>query len=285
MSTDPQKELFKRAADIASVVPETMQEAAFERALDMLQEEGGHGTSRRSKSGGRPTKQRSRAASTKTGSADAAAVLKAEIDRTKHPEVGDEEKVLERALHVLKIAKDEFDIDGLSANEIAGVLTDKFRIRTTRQRVNQVLDDAATLVDRTTAAGMGGARYRIMAPGEKHLSQPRADRKETAAPPTQRPRPARRRRRSTANGGGGTRKASTQRRRRRLGPRAAIEELINDGYLDQPRTIGELRDRLESKKGRTFKVTDLSPTMTRMLRDGALDREKNDAGQYEYQRK
>lgn len=285
MSTDPQKDLFKRAAEIASVVPEPMQEAAFRRALDMLQDEAGtRQPSRRTPSRERRGSKRS-ANRSEADHEDPAEVLLQGIDRTKHPEVGEEPKVLERALHVLKIAKDEFDIDGLSSNEIARLLTDKFRVRTTRQRVNQVLDSAATLVDRTSGSGRRGARYRIMAPGEKHLATSPEERDDATPPPAPRAKSTPRKLQSRTARKSATRNAKAATQRRRLGPRPALEELLNDGYLDEPRTIGELRDRLESKKGRMFKVTDLSPALTRMLRDGSLDREKNEAGQYEYQRK
>lgn len=284
MNADPQKDLFKRAAEIASVVPEPMQDAAFQRALDMLQEEEAGHSSRRS------SPKRSQRTSTETsidskvGSTKPDDVLIEGIDRTKHTEVADEPKVLERALHILKIAHDEFGIDGLSANEIARVLTEKFRIRTTRQRVNQVLDSATTLVDRASGAGRRGARYRIMAPGERHLAKPRDEGKDrtdtTSRKSTSQPRRAARKQAKSKGPS-----ATSQRRRRSVGPRAAIDGLLSDGYLDEPRTIGDVRDYLESKKGRTFKVTDISPTLTRMLRDGSLDREKTEAGQYEYQRK
>jgi len=287
MTKDSQKELFKRAAEIASVVPESMQDAAFRRALDMLQEDEGSGKSRSTRTPSRSARQAGDASS-KAEALDSAEVLIEGINRTEHPEVGEASRVLERSLHILKIAKDDFGIDGLSANELARVLTEKFRIRTTRQRVNQVLDEASSLVDRSSGSGRRGARYRIMASGEKHLAEPSDEPgdKEIATTHRAKTTPVRRRS-STSRGGtkGGKAKTPGRRRSRRVGPRAAVEDLMKDGYLDEPRTIGAVRDRLENKKGRTFKVTDLSPAMTRLLRDGSLDREKNEAGQYEYQRK
>ncbi|MFN8150390.1 MAG: hypothetical protein U0R24_04590 [Solirubrobacterales bacterium] len=282
MSLDSEKELFKKAAEIASVVPEPMQDAAFQRALDMLQESDGRPQtpSKPSGSGKRARTQRQPAKDSTTTGQSTVEVLVEGIDRTAHSEVSEAPKVLERALHILKIGKDEFEIDGMSANEIATVLTEKFRLRTTRQRVNQVLDEASGLVDRVPRPGRQGAQYRIMHPGEKYLANPSEEDKPKASA-----------RKSPKRAGAGKRTARSKtsskapgRRKRVQGPRASLQDLLEAGYLDEPRTIGDLRDRLESKKGRIFKLGDLSPTLTRMLRDGLLDREKNEAGQYEYKR-
>ncbi len=286
MSLESDKELFKKAAEIASVVPEPMQDAAFQRALDMLQEGDGRSEAptKRSGSGKRASTERKRRESGKTNGRSTIEVLVEGIDRTAHSEVGEAPKVLERALHILKISKDEFDIDGLSANEIATVLTEKFRLRTTRQRVNQVLDDASGLVDRVSRPGRQGAQYRIMDPGEKHLANPptqdEKSKASTARKSTKRGSAEKKAARSSSK----TTSKSSGRRKRVQGPRASLQDLLEAGYLNEPRTIGDLRSHLESKKGRIFKPSDLSPTLTRMLRDGLLDREKNEAGQYEYKR-
>ena len=75
------------------------------------------------------------------------------VDQGSRERMVEASTVLERALHVLKIARDELSIDGLKASEVAKVLSDKFRLRTTRQRVGQVLDAAGNYVDRVPGSG------------------------------------------------------------------------------------------------------------------------------------
>jgi hypothetical protein len=183
---------------------------------------------------------------------------------------------------VLKIARDEFSIDGLKASEVAKVLTDKFRLRTTRQRVGQVLDAAGNYVDRLP--GSGGARYRVMQPGEDFLAaggsapQPR----DNGEVPQRRSRTTTRRRKGPARKKTSSDSHGKRARSSKTGPRAALTELVSEGFFNQPRTITDARDQLRSKKGLAFKPTDLSPALVRMLRDGLLDRDRNESGTYEY---
>lgn len=276
MANESYKDLFKRASEIAAVVPEAMQPAAFQRALDMLMDSE------------KMTTDSDRARETRTSRQsrhkkdvrlvdDPAEMLIEGINRTKHPEVAKAAKALDRSLMVLRIAQDEFDIDGLTAVQIARVLTERFRLRTTRQRVSQVLDGERAFVDRVAASKGSAARYRLMAPGERHLDQGLPE--ETTAPKRQRPR--RQRTSKVANRS----KRKTGARGTRRGPRSALDDLVSSGYFSEPRTIGEVREYLESKRGLAYKITDLSPAFTRMLRSAALDRDKNDLGKYEYRSK
>jgi hypothetical protein len=67
------------------------------------------------------------------------------------------------------------------------------------------------------------------------------------------------------------------------GPMPLIEELIAQHFFDTPKTLKEVQQRLKDKRGYDVKVTTLSPTFTRLLRRGALDRERDENGTYEYQ--
>ena len=57
--------------------------------------------------------------------------LMSELDRTAHSQVFDAPRVLDRGLHLLKIAQQQFGLDGMTAMDIAGVLKEKFRLPTT----------------------------------------------------------------------------------------------------------------------------------------------------------
>src|SRR6266511_6436355 len=286
--TDPEelKDAFKRAAEIAAVVPEAMQEAAFHRALDqILGREPADGPGR----GGSRSRQQQTKIDDKTPGADSAQQLIDGINRTEYPEVAAASKVLDRALAVVRVASRDVAIDGLSAPQIARVLTDKFRLRTSRQAVTQALGSAHTMVDTVKRAGT--TAYRIMQPGEDHLEAGGRAQKagETAAPP----KPSRRRKRRSPKASAPASPAakadseeggqkSVSRRSRRRGPKMMLSELIDEGFFSQPRTISEAQEQLRHKKGVRFTLQDLSPAFVRLLRDRRLDRERNESGQYEY---
>jgi hypothetical protein len=167
------KEIFKQAAEAAKQVPENMQEIAFRRALDILL---GEETATKPKA--KPTRKKS---ATKKNAVKSRIdygleeMLKA-IDRTKYPMISKFEKVSDRALLILKIAKDDCEIDGLTPPQIASILTEKFRIRTTRQAVQQALIRATDLVDMHQEGRSN--KFRIMSPGEEYLDNLTAEIKE-----------------------------------------------------------------------------------------------------------
>jgi hypothetical protein len=82
-----------------------------------------------------------------------------------------------------------------------------------------------------------------------------------------------------------TSKPSPARQKRGSGrpaPKAALLELKQAGYFATKRTIKDVRDYLEKKRGHKYTLQDLSPALLRLVRDGELDRDKNAEGQYEY---
>ena len=123
-SLDPEelKDAFKRAAEIAAVVPASMQEAAFHRALDQIL--GGGGEPGAQTTVARRQGRRARPAATDE-TPDSAKQLIDGINRTAYPGIASATKVLDRVLAVLELAKRDFDIDGLTAPEIAKVLDRK----------------------------------------------------------------------------------------------------------------------------------------------------------------
>lgn len=285
---DPEelKDAFKRAAEIAAVVPEAMQEAAFHRALDEIL---GRDEPSAKAERGRSQRRAPRASpDEESPAADPAQELIDEINRTAYPEVPAATKVLDRALAVLRLASRDFDVDGLTAPQIAKVLTAKFRLRTSRQAVTQAVGSAHTLVD--TVKRGGTTVYRIMQPGEEYLDAGGSTRKggETVAP-----KPSRRRKRkapqprapaSRAEKPDGEERGETTipRRSRRRGPKTMLSELIDEGFFSQSRTISDAQQQLRHKKGVRFTLQDLSPAFVRLLREGRFDRDRNESGQYEY---
>ena len=278
------KELFKEAAEIASVVPESMREAAFNRAVDALQVKHGLSPKKNARKGG--------ASSTSKADADEEQILVQSLienlDSTAHSEILSATKVLDRALYLLRAAKDDLGIDGLTTGQIATVLTEKFRVSTKSNPVNMALADRGDLVDRIPKGR--AFVYRLMAPGEAYLksavtSTSASDGSEGGVSGG----PAKKRRKVTGSKGhtapkGANGKAPKQARIKsgRPGPKAVVEEVIANGFFAEPKTIGDLQEHLERNRGHRYKATDLSPTLVRLLRAGILERERDDNAQYRY---
>jgi hypothetical protein len=293
--SDPEKlkDAFRRAAEIAAVVPASMQEAAFHRALDQILGDGEEPTARRP-AGRRPPRD---GVSTSVDTHSVQQLID-RINRTAYPEIASATKVLDRALAVLRLAKRDFDIDGLTAPEIAKVLTDKFRQRTSRQAVTQALGAAHTMVD-TRTRGRTTA-YRIMQEGEDYLDrggdQDQAGETGKVAPTRRRRLGRGRRVKAAAKASTDTeattrparrrgQKRTTTRTTRRRGPKTMLSELIDEGFFSQARTINDAQEQLRHKKGVQFSLQELSPAFVRLLRDRRLDRDRNASGQYEYRAK
>lgn len=279
MKDDELKALFKKAAEISKAVPESLREAAFNRAVDALI------GSQQAPSQGSPARTRKtvkRTPSTGPSTKGKADPLLAELDRTAYPQMQTAPRVLERALILLRIAKDDFDIDGLGSSRIAKVLTKKFRYRTTYQAVQQALDAASDKVDRVSIGRK--TLYRIMSPGETYLDQGQFetasrshDSRKTKKTRTKKVKARKASPRKTNSSS--KRKKQTQRTK---GATTLLKELLEENYFSSPHRIADIKDHLEHKKGRFFKVIELSTPLLRLLRDGLMERIKAEDGQYEY---
>lgn len=286
------KELFKQASEIAQQVPPNMQEAAFNRALDLLTA-GTEKTQQLAHIPPKATRSATGLASTvtKDESGDSTARLLNQIDSTQHPGVISATKILDRALMVLKIALDEHGMDGLTPASIATVLTDKFRVSASSATVGTALSRAPSLVNRVPNGG--GFSYRIMAPGQAYLNalaNPDSSAAHRAVAPRGRrkatPKPEAR----VDNAAAGAPRESAPRSARRgsagtLGPKPAVLSLIAEGYFDTGRTVQAMQAHLKTKKGFSFDPTQLRVALLRLVRDRALDREENSDKEYEYKRK
>lgn len=297
------KELFKQAAEIAQQVPPNMQEAAFNRAVDLLTGGGGsdgssHGEAIGTGAGGRQSAgPRSKVPAGKGTAPPAPAsnhvdTLLQGINSTQHPAVATAAKNLDRALMVLKIALDEHNIDGLTPTAIARVLREKFRVSVQDNGVVMALSRAAALVDRVK--GPDGYVYRIMAPGNAYLAK-------GDGPPTtgQKPTGRKPKKKATVASKSETRKErapkTTDARavpvaKRKSGggalaPKAAVLGLIGEGYFDSPKTGTAVRAHLQTKRGYTIGADQLRTAMLRLVRDQKLERETSADNEYEYKRK
>jgi hypothetical protein len=280
------KELFRQAAEIAQQVPENMQVAAFNRALDLLT---GASGSTQSQGGGTlnppvasmiPARRRSDPPVAVTNVDE----LIAAIDTTQHPAIGSATKALDRALMVLQIALRSHNLDGMTPPEIAKVLTEKFRLNTSSDAVTMALGSATNLVNRVPRGR--AYEYKIMGPGEEYLKHLGSPDSESVQPLRNSFKAGKKNRSKAITEDGATKppKAAKTGRAKsgRIGPKQMLETLITDGYFGTRRDIAQIIKHLQDTQARTYKNTDLSPSLTRLLREKKLEREKNDKGIFEY---
>jgi hypothetical protein len=290
MDDDKIKDIIRRASEIAKAAPESLQETAFNRAYEALTQTD-TGENRAAKSATKKSASPSKGAEVPSTQKNTAYILE-NLDRTSIPEISSAPRVLERALYLLRGVNDMLNIDGLGAAEIATILTEKFRSRTTRQAVTQALDVAGTYVDRVQRGGK--VIYRIMESGERFLnsggegtnatakagdkSKKRSRTKKGAAEKgSNESPPANQNESSTAQG--------EKKRKAGITPMTAMRQLRDEGFFDSSRRIGEIQEYLKHKKGYQMGLNVLSPALVRMVRADLLDRDRAEDGQYEYKRK
>lgn len=94
-------------------------------------------------------------------------ILATPLDLKKYPDVYSYQTVLGRALWALEVVEKEFRLNRLTSAQIARVLTEKFRIKTSPQAVNYALREAGNMVDRLMEKGVN--YWRIMDAGKRHV--------------------------------------------------------------------------------------------------------------------
>lgn len=282
------KELFKQASEIAQQVPESMQEAAFNRAIDLLT--GGTASEPHVEQPVTQTIKKKKATKKRTQTDQETSSLDdlvAAIDSTQHPGVTSATKVLDRSLMIMQIALTDHGVDGLTPAEIAKILTEKFRVGTTQAAVSMALGKATTLVNRVKSGP--GYKYRIMAPGEEYLAhlgqtdsalsspaKKRQKKKVVAKGATAKKLSPKKKPKTSKKSGGRSSKKSA------VGPKAAVSTLLESGYFSTGRTGPEVQAYLKSKRGFSFGTDQLRLAMLRLVREEKLERDENDDGQYEY---
>lgn len=71
---------------------------------------------------------------------------------------------------------------------------------------------------------------------------------------------------------------------RRPGPKKILTQLLNSGYFDGAKISTEIPCYLKHKTGYDYRKEEISSTLTRLLRDELLTREKNKTGQYTWKK-
>jgi len=77
-------------------------------------------------------------------------------------------------------------------------------------------------------------------------------------------------------------KNPTSAKKGRPGPKEILTKLVKDGYFDKPKLVTEIPPFIKHKTGHTYSQGELSITLTRLLRQGLLSRDKNEKGPYRW---
>jgi len=275
--------VFAEAAVIAKKVPKNLQEAAFNRAVDELL-----GGRSKAKSGVGATNRHTRRNRAESSGDAAASGLLEGIDRTKYPDIGATTRVADRALKVLKLAHDDHGVDGLTAIQIAEVLTKKFRLPVKTHAIRMALERESGTVD--VRSGAGGSRvFHIMAAGDAYIERLRSGEESVERRRRKAPQRKSQAKKAQAKKSGTARKEKASAKKNsasktsgRPGPKAAIGQLMQADFFRSSRTISDIQKELRHKRGHAYTVQDLSPALVRCVRDESLTRERNESGQYEY---
>jgi hypothetical protein len=211
--------------------------------------------------------------------------LMAKLNSSAHPEVFHSERALDRGLHVLRIARRQGGIDGLSTPQVARILTEKFRISISRQSIQSAFDSAGEVVDRVRSQD-GVYLYRLMAAGETYLDSPEAARAQVGGRRRSPRRRASGRKTAVSKTNSTESSAMPSKPARKMGshpgPKQAVMDLVNDGFLKTPKTVAAIDKHLEQSLGHRYGINALGPTMLRLLREKVLSRTQGSDGQYEY---
>lgn len=242
--------------------------------------------------------------------------LVSEMNRTDHPGIRSGRQALDLALMVLQAAE-QHGVEWLTPGQICRVLRDKFRVTIADSSIRMALGRAGREVDRRPAGP--GYEYRIMEDGENYLENlSNASEDDGGAAPQRGATPKRgrpsarkgahpRRNEPTTNaegnsdvpesdengdsvpspsreGNGGRRGRGRAGANGRVGPKRALEDLLEAGYFDEPRSMGAMIEHLQHRRALTFTSSDMGPTLIRLVREGKLQRLRNAENQYEYSR-
>jgi|GEM_PF-1934735 len=292
-------QLIKEATEAVTNVPDDLRAVAFQKAFDALagvQSGGGLPAPPPAKKGHRSTGPGHKR-QTPQASSDTNRSQLDQLDRTSHPKINQNATALANSLRVLQAAHDDLGIDGLSAPEIAHVLTDKFRCRITRRAVSLALNGAGRFVNRHKEGV--SVIFKIMSGGEHYLSELDSGTAPGPAKSTKKKSKSAKKAMATKVDAGSTSpfggtsknktnakpkgaKKSSKKKSKSPGQKALLLELIKDGFFNKPKTLPQIIDELKHKYGRTLKPNEMSTPLLRLLRDKVLTRTKNSDNQYEY---
>ena len=73
-------------------------------------------------------------------------------------------------------------------------------------------------------------------------------------------------------------------RKSRPGPREIVTQLLTSGYFDKAKLLSEIPIHIKHNMGHTYSTKEISMSLTRLLREGLLSREKKQKGPYNWKK-
>lgn len=267
------------ATETAARAPRHLQWIVFSKAFDVVATSW-YGTSNsESNSGAKKRKlPLSIKARDKSASASDPNPQLFQLDSNQYPEISHTKSALDNSLHLLRIAKNDFETDGLQGSTIAQILTEHFRCRFSRQAIGIALNKDRQYVYRQKIGR--NVFFRIMAKGEDYLQESAKERGDSR---TQRARKKSRSKLKVANES--RKKARTRSASPNLSPATAMSKLYKEGYFsEKERTISDIANELKDRFGIKTKPNELSPLVLAWTRSGKLLRRKNAKRKYAYKK-
>lgn len=276
--------LVKRAAEAAKLAPEHLQEAAFNKAFDALIA-GSAGSQSKSAKPQKGNNRKAKRMGKVRNSPESQSSIE-HLDRTAHPEINHNNSLLNNALWVLRAAKDDLDIDGMTASDIGKILIDKFRCKGSQQGVSKALNKANLYVNRHKEGN--SVLFRLMAPGHEYLDILSTEKEPSMVDSAKKSTVRKKAKAKTQVQGKKQKKAPSNSKKtsgkRKTGPATAMSHLYDADFFSSGKTIADIIAKLRNDSGRLFKQNELSPVLLRWLRSGKLARKQNTDNQYEYKK-
>lgn len=174
MDTERLKEITNAANDAVKDLPADLKQSAFQTILNKLLETGvTKGKNIQSKGIPKAKKKFKKSKTSEPNEFDELTKkLISGINRTEYPLMFNLKNAIDKSLYTLKIAKDKLHIDGLLPSQVAAVLWDNFRLKTTQYAVSMALMNAKKYVNRKQVSVKGGVgyTYHLAHEGEVHIN-------------------------------------------------------------------------------------------------------------------
>ncbi|HNR31682.1 MAG TPA: hypothetical protein PKI11_12410 [Candidatus Hydrogenedentes bacterium] len=239
------KRIFQEAAEIAKGLPRGLQEAAFNRALDVLL---GGGTD-----------------TTEEEADDTRRIFALPGSRT----------LLDTSVAAINLVADRLGIEELDADEVAEFLEEKVGPHLNEGMVGRALDGADSMF--RTIASVNPLQT-FSHPLEEDQAQDTRDTPKKKAG-AKRKKPAAK----GAKSPGKTKGKSETKRASVNGPTQVIVDLVKRGFFASARTASQVALYL-NRQGFNFTVYQLTPVLLHLIRAGLLQRRTDAHGQYVYEK-
>ena len=257
--SDPRiRKIFKEAADIAKSMPPGLQEAAFNRALDVLLGELHDTTAAR-------------------GGED-----EAPEERERLLGIPGAGLFLEKSVAAFNVAAGTLGIGELDADEVADVLEEKLGPHIRQSVIGRAFESADSVVE--TACNGADAVFRMF--GGEAGEDDEAGTAGTASPRAPNSSGKKSAPRTKASGG---KKKATARKKPPVKPTASrsvagiVFDLAKKGFFTSARTASQVAFYL-NRKGLEITVREVTPILMRLIQAGLLSRTRSASGEYVYER-